>query len=206
MKEKPSLPPLPPLSVKALRELQEIEDEVADAVKDCDDFAPSISRIFHSPRRIERVLRTCLVAALDVQIDYYSSLPDYRATWIVQIIGSTVGSLLGLFPPLASGERYRGVLLHTAAEHIKTRALNLRKPSLESSSQNETPRISEQLELLRKECRMTVEQLAEDIGIDVRSVRRHLRGQSVPYDRHLWAYEKIYSKLLQRKVVIRKMS
>jgi hypothetical protein len=32
------LSPLPPLSVKAFRDLTEIEEEVAEAIKDCDDF------------------------------------------------------------------------------------------------------------------------------------------------------------------------
>jgi hypothetical protein len=124
MSGKPTLPPLPPLSVKALRDLQDIEDVVEEAVKDCDDFATGIARIFHSPKRLERLLRTCLVEALNVQVDYYSSLPNYRPASIIQIIGSTVGSLIGLFPPFASGEQYRPELLRTATEHLRQKLID----------------------------------------------------------------------------------
>jgi len=48
-----------------------------------------------------------------------------------EIEASGVGSLLGLFPLFASGEQYRGILLHTAAEHIKTRPLNFPEPKHE---------------------------------------------------------------------------
>jgi hypothetical protein len=84
-----------------------------------------ITKIFQSPKRIERLLHTYLVAALDVQIDYYSSLPNFQASWIVQIIGNTVNSFIGLFPLFASGQKYRDGLLRAAAEHVKTRNWNL---------------------------------------------------------------------------------
>lgn len=66
--------------------------------------------------------------------------------------------------------------------------------------------VAAQIDRLRKECQLTVDKLAELIEIDVRSVRRHLKGDSVPYDRHLWAYERLFSKLLNRQVVISKLS
>ena len=56
-----------------------------------------------------------------------------------EIEASGVGSLLGLFPLFASGEQYRGILLHTAAEHIKTRPLNFPEPKHELPSANEPP-------------------------------------------------------------------
>jgi hypothetical protein len=197
---------LPPLSVRALRDLTEIEEEVADAVKDCNNFSLPISKIFQNPKRTERLLQTYLVAALDVQFDYYSTLPNYRASWIVQIIGNTVSSFIGLFPPFASGEQHRSVLLQTAAEYVKTRQWKLPKQTGELQSRNGHRPISEQIEALRKECQVTLDKLAEEIDVDVRTVRRHLRGQSIPYDRHLWAYEKVFSKLQNRKAIINKMS
>ncbi len=66
--------------------------------------------------------------------------------------------------------------------------------------------IGSQLSALKEECRLTVEELAELIEIQVRSVQRHLAGDSIPYDRHLRAYEREFSKLLNRQIVIRKMS
>ncbi len=214
MKETPSLLPLPPLSVQALHDLHDIEDVVAEALKDLNEFFPSITRMLHhhnSPKRIERVLRTCLVAHLDVQMNHYSSLPQYRPIWIVQIIGSSIGSLLGLFPVFVDAEQYRGVLQQTAAEHIQTKGLNLPKPKLELVSQKEPPPIevqqcvAVQLRKLRMECNWSVERLAEVAGFNVRTVARHLSGEVNPHLRNISAYERVFSKQLKRQVVINKM-
>jgi hypothetical protein len=62
-----------------------------------------------------------------------------------------------------------------------------------------------QLDSLRENCRLTIEQLAEKVGINIRTVQRHLADKSNPYPRHLTAYERVFSKLLSRKVVIKKM-
>ena len=64
---------------------------------------------------------------------------------------------------------------------------------------------AEQLEKLRQESRLTIEQLAEKVGVNVRTVQRHLADDSSPYLRHLTAYERVFSKLLKRDVVIKKM-
>jgi hypothetical protein len=72
--------------------------------------------------------------------------------------------------------------------------------------------IAEQLNRLREECQLSPDELVEqlsiqiDVTIDVRTVRRHLSGNSVPYPRNLWAYQRLFSKLLNRKIVISKMS
>lgn len=66
--------------------------------------------------------------------------------------------------------------------------------------------IGEQINRLREECHLTPEELAVKIGIDVKSVRRHLKDRSIPYERTLWAYETLFSKLLNRQIVITKMS
>ena len=72
--------------------------------------------------------------------------------------------------------------------------------------ESETESVGKQLNRLREECRLTAEELAELIDIETRSVQRHLAGHSIPYDRHLRAYEREFSKLLNRKVVVRKWS
>jgi hypothetical protein len=55
---------------------------------------------------------------------------------------------------------------------------------------------------MRKECNLTIERLAEKIKVDARSVERHLAGDSAPYARNISAYERVFSKLLNRQVVI----
>jgi hypothetical protein len=66
--------------------------------------------------------------------------------------------------------------------------------------------VGAQINRLREECHLTSEELAEKINLEVRSVQRHLAGNSVPYARHLRAYERVFSKLLNRQVLIRKLS
>jgi hypothetical protein len=66
--------------------------------------------------------------------------------------------------------------------------------------------VGEQIKRLSNECHFAPDELAIKIGVDVRTVRRHIADRSIPYDRTLWAYEAFFSKLLDRKVVIRKMS
>ena len=62
-----------------------------------------------------------------------------------------------------------------------------------------------QLERLRAEAHMSVEELAEAVGRDPTTVSRNLSGTVVPHHRTIGAYERIFSKRLGRKVVIKKM-
>ena len=65
--------------------------------------------------------------------------------------------------------------------------------------------IAAQLQRLRDECHITEEELAEKIDMDIRSVQRHLASKTIPRARHLRVYERVFSKLLNRQIVIRKM-
>ncbi|HXJ96846.1 MAG TPA: helix-turn-helix transcriptional regulator, partial [Terriglobia bacterium] len=65
--------------------------------------------------------------------------------------------------------------------------------------------VASQLTLLKEECHLTAEELAELTEMDVRSVQRHLAGDTGPRGRHLRKYEKVFSKLLNRHVVISTM-
>jgi hypothetical protein len=110
MRKKPSLPPrpLPPLSVQALDEVERVEEFVQDALLACDE----------NPEKAVRILRTMIVKSLDVQMDYYLSLPTYDAVWAVDVAGKTVDSMIRLFPPLTSGEHFRGELFRTSIDHL----------------------------------------------------------------------------------------
>jgi DNA-binding transcriptional ArsR family regulator len=198
MKGKTSLPPLPPLSLQALHDVELIEDAVQDALEGCINQVRNLV----NPEKASRILRTCLVESLRVQIDYYSSLPGYHPIWIAHILKRTIDSMIALFPVFTSGEQFRGELIRTATDYLRSRPLNFPKPKLELKSGNTAPPINEQLEVLRKECRMTVEDLAEGIGLTPRSVYRHLSGEAVPRARQVAAYEKLFSKRFGKLVNI----
>jgi hypothetical protein len=61
-----------------------------------------------------------------------------------------------------------------------------------------------QINALRLECRLRVDDLAEKMGIDIGTVRRHMRDEMIPHDRHRWEYEKLFTELLKRKIVLSK--
>src|ERR1019366_6597537 len=59
----------------------------------------------------------------------------------------------------------------------------------------------QEINRLREECRLTIEDLAEAIGAAPRTVQRHLAGKNRPLPRFVAAYEHVFSRLLKRKVV-----
>jgi len=65
--------------------------------------------------------------------------------------------------------------------------------------------VAAQIDRLRQECHLSAEELAEEVEMDARSVRRHLAGDTVPHPRGLRVYQKVFSKLLNRQVVISKV-
>jgi DNA-binding transcriptional regulator YiaG len=69
-----------------------------------------------------------------------------------------------------------------------------------------TPPINEELEGLRVESDVSIEILAELVGLATRTVQRHLAGDTKPNARLIFRYEKQFSILLKRKVVISKLS
>jgi DNA-binding transcriptional ArsR family regulator len=74
--------------------------------------------------------------------------------------------------------------------------------SAHTSPQPPTESIGAQLDRLREECRLTVEDLAAALDVDPRSVYRHLSGKSLPRRSHIGAYERLFSQKLERKVVL----
>jgi hypothetical protein len=64
--------------------------------------------------------------------------------------------------------------------------------------------IGAQIAKLREECRLSIEALAEEIERDVTTVSRHESSGMIPGLSTIGAYERVFSKLLGRKVVINK--
>jgi hypothetical protein len=62
--------------------------------------------------------------------------------------------------------------------------------------------VKEQLLLLIEETRLTRDQVAEDIGIDLRNHYRHLSGNVIPGKKMVLRYEQYFSKKLARPVRI----
>ena len=95
---------------------------------------------------------------------------------------------------------WKGKRLLKAGESIPDMIHLSPLPTTRSAVEPES--LQAQLNRLREECRLTAEQLAEKVRLDPSSVSRHIAGKVKPQLQHLGAYEKLFSKLLNRKVVI----
>src|SRR5437016_1575325 len=100
---KRAFPPLPPLSPQALHDVEEIDHAVQSSLESCSNATGN----FVNAERALRILRTCLVMSLDVQLDYYRSLQNYHPVWMALIVRDTIESFIGLFPLFTSGEGFR---------------------------------------------------------------------------------------------------
>jgi hypothetical protein len=109
MKKRRSLPPLPPpLSLQAFGEVRDVEDIIQDALQDCDD----------NLERIRQTLHAGVAAKLNVQMNYYCSLPKPQIGWFAHLIPRTVDSIIGMCSSLAPGDQFRDELIRTAAHHL----------------------------------------------------------------------------------------
>jgi len=66
--------------------------------------------------------------------------------------------------------------------------------------------VGHQINRYREECRKTIEDLAEEMEISTRAVQRHIKDDCMPLARVLTGYERIFSKYLNKQIVIKKMS
>ena len=62
--------------------------------------------------------------------------------------------------------------------------------------------IKDQIKRLKGETRVTVDKMARALEVETRSIYMHLAGHTIPLRRHLVAYEKLFSDLLNRSVTI----
>jgi DNA-binding XRE family transcriptional regulator len=103
-------------------------------------------------------------------------------------------------------EQFRRHIEHQGELEHERRLRAIREGKEAPSEPQREESIAGQINRLRRECNWTEEQLAEKVGVTTRTVQRHLAEDSMPYARHIATYERVFSKQLEREVVIRKMS
>jgi DNA-binding transcriptional regulator YiaG len=193
------LPRLPPLSVKALEDVQEVERFAHRNLRECGGPAD------YNFEKALRILRTCVITSLEVQMRFYASLRNYHSRWIQEIVEKAIDSTVGLVG-MDGGyyyENFRNALHQTVGDYFKAEELKTREAEKSGKPKKATniPNvIGGQIDTLREECRLPVEQLAEEIGLSVRSVYRHLSGEANPSSRHMAEYESFFSKRLSRTI------
>jgi DNA-binding transcriptional regulator YiaG len=88
----------------------------------------------------------------------------------------------------------------------KMRTLRVAEPSAVTLGVRAERIVAQQIEALRLECDLTQQKLSDELGIELRTVQRHLAGESVPHRRSLAAYERYFSNRLNRKIIIGNLS
>jgi hypothetical protein len=90
-------------------------------------------------------------------------------------------------------------------DHTAQREASAQEPHNSDLGSRPEP-LSDQLNRLIAESRMSIPALAERMGIEPRSIYRHLSGESEPRLGHIGAYERVLTEATGRKVVISKTS
>lgn len=118
MKRRIFPPPLPPLSFEALSKVEDIEEYARLSLHRCGD-----SRYFNAEKAV-RILRTCVVEALDIQIEHYEALPTYHPEWIRDVTEKTIESVVGLVG-IGGAEHwdfFQAEVRQTVSEHLAAKA------------------------------------------------------------------------------------
>lgn len=193
-----SVPAIPQLSLQTLNDVQKIERYAKQQLSDCQHSG------HFNVHKGERILRTCAVQVLKAQLDYYESLAIFHPRWVIKLQENTVEAAVGMLPDGYSDELYehfRKLLWDTTYADLNPSKPETNQPTNELRTKPET--IADQINRLRSECHLSTEELAEKIGVDPRSVKRHQAGKTRPYPQHLRAYQRVFSELLNRQVSIR---
>jgi hypothetical protein len=193
-----TVPAIPQLSLDALDDVQKIERYARQEVRDCE------YRDHFNTQKAERILRACTVEVLRIQLAYYEALPIFHRKWVIRLQENAIESAVAMIPGGYGDDLYeyfRNLLWDTTyADLNPPKELVTKKESRKPDTT-----LADQIRELRDECRLTTEELAEQVHLDARSVQRHLSGKTHPYARHLRAYEAAFSKLLKRQIVVNKL-
>jgi hypothetical protein len=95
--------------------------------------------------------------------------------------------------------------LRAARSNVEHRITVLEPHGTGNSDEPKSNPTCAQLKRLIDESHISVEELAEAIEADTRSVYRHLSGETLPQPKSLASYERVFSERLERKVHIKKM-
>jgi DNA-binding XRE family transcriptional regulator len=187
---------LPPMSIDLL-EFVELCEESAHR-----NLSDSFRRGSLDVGKATAILATFVVSVVDGQIANYSRLHKYDPRWTNEIIQSAIRSAEGLISRIS--DRYNQFvtpqLERIISEHLKAKAKKKKEPTLPKSDHKKLVPLGTQIDSLRKECRMTVEELADALDVTPRSVYRHLSGEADPRPRQIAAYEKLFSQKLGKPV------
>lgn len=151
-----------------------------------------------------------LAIALDGQdailLDGIRTVRGYEvseAQW--NAVASVLRDIFAKLPELAIPLEFHGqpFALRSQISTVRVR-LQRKIEGLEHSRKSAVLSIGKQIDRLRDECGLSIEELSEKVGIHPTNVSRHIHDESVPSRTTLPKYNRAFSKLLNREIVIRK--
>jgi hypothetical protein len=131
---------LPPLSLRALDSVQKIEEYAQLSLHSCGG-----EHSFNTPKAL-RILRACVVASLDEQLSFYSSLPGYCSSWLEEMKESTVYATTNLANHADSKEwEYLAAQLQrTIEDHLSEKQANAKFAIAKSKEEQSQKPLSRQ--------------------------------------------------------------
>jgi hypothetical protein len=97
-------------------DVQEVEEHLRASLHAAANRRPQLN-----VEQVRRALDTCVVEALNLQLEYYASLPNYRPEWVPALALRTIDSAIGSFPLLTDGEPFRARLEQTVRHYLQGR-------------------------------------------------------------------------------------
>ena len=161
-------------------------------------------------RQLESVIDPKLLSVVNAEMRVLETSPLAPTTERDTQKPQTEGQIIEPPAPIYSKGRVDRVDFTALAQSQTSQEIG-HAPELLESMNNDTSdmtriaipeSIADQLERLRLESRVSIEELAEAVCIDPTNVSRHLSGKSIPRLKNLRAYDREFSKMLKRKVVI----
>ncbi len=87
---------------------------------------------------------------------------------------------------------------------VSVQQTNMHETLLSERSETPLETVGDQIDRLRDECDLSIEELAEKMDIHPTNVSRHIHGESNPSRINLIKYNRLFSKLLNAHIVIKK--
>jgi hypothetical protein len=126
MKKLKRVPPLPPLSLAVLDDVEKIEEYTRSSLRRCGD-----NRYYNAQKAVG-IMRTCVIADLQIRLDYYQSLTNYHPGWIREIKETAIQTIVGLVGAdgMHNEEYFTWHVREAATQYFADRALQRRKETL----------------------------------------------------------------------------
>lgn len=198
-------PILPHLKSEELSDRDHEESKLGRQLSACrkgDDF--DTERSYH-------VMQDSAEQIFDVMYAAFRKRSGYKEEWVPEMVRlavfRTISTSLGYIQygiRNLSLDALGETLEETVWNHLEELKNTSSQAQLDSSVSPANPAfpgsIGEQIRQLREECLFTNEQLAEALGVDRRSVVRHISGDNLPSKQHISKYQKLFSTRLRKEV------